>query len=346
MVGALAASGPRRVRPLPRPARRAGARPALDHRPRDRAAADVQRARHDLGGVQRRDLQPRRAARRADSPRTSLPDAQRHRGDRPRLRRSGVRAHSCASTASSPWRCGTSRQKRWCWRATDWVSGRSICASTRGRLWFASEVKAIFAGDRSIPRAFDPIGLAETFTFWSTTAPQIRVRGSERARAGPRPDHHARLGRLTGRSGSRATRSTGQTRFHGDPRRGGGAGAHDARRGRSTADAARRRARRELPLGWARQLACRGARTPRERDRFCTYSIRFEDAEYDETPFQRTMARLIESDHREIMVRGADIADVFPDVVASRGATRSCGPHPHRSSCCRGWSANPASRWC
>ncbi len=65
MVGALRASGPRRVRPLSRPARRARARPALDHRPRDRAAADVQRGRHALGRVQRRDLQLRRAARRA-----------------------------------------------------------------------------------------------------------------------------------------------------------------------------------------------------------------------------------------------------------------------------------------
>ena len=42
----------------------------------------------------------------------------------------------------------------------------------RGRLWFASEVKAIFAGDPSIPRALDPSGLAETFTFWSVVPPQ------------------------------------------------------------------------------------------------------------------------------------------------------------------------------
>ena len=41
-----------------------------------------------------------------------------------------------------------------------------------GRLWFASEVKGIFAGDPSIPRRIDPVGLAETFTFWTTVAPQ------------------------------------------------------------------------------------------------------------------------------------------------------------------------------
>jgi asparagine synthase (glutamine-hydrolysing) len=51
-------------------------------------------------------------------------------------------------------------------------------------------------------------------------------------------------------------------------------------------------------------------------DTFCTFSIRFEDAEYDETPFQRSMATLLESDHREITVGRRDIAGVFPEVVA------------------------------
>ena len=41
----------------------------------------------------------------------------------------------------------------------------------RGRLYFASEVKAIFAAEPSIPRAFDPVGLAQTFTFWSVVPP-------------------------------------------------------------------------------------------------------------------------------------------------------------------------------
>jgi asparagine synthase (glutamine-hydrolysing) len=51
-------------------------------------------------------------------------------------------------------------------------------------------------------------------------------------------------------------------------------------------------------------------------DKFCTFSIRFEDAEYDETPFQRAVVALIGSDHREVLVRRRDIADAFPAVVA------------------------------
>jgi asparagine synthase (glutamine-hydrolysing) len=51
-------------------------------------------------------------------------------------------------------------------------------------------------------------------------------------------------------------------------------------------------------------------------ERFLTFSIRFEDAEYDETPYQREAAAAIGSDHREVLVRRRDIAEVFPDVVA------------------------------
>jgi len=40
------------------------------------------------------------------------------------------------------------------------VRPRYLCEHG-GRLWFASEVKAIFADDLAIPRALDPVGLAE-----------------------------------------------------------------------------------------------------------------------------------------------------------------------------------------
>src|SRR5512138_752891 len=46
-----------------------------------------------------------------------------------------------------------------------------------GRLWFASEVKALFAGAPSLPRRLDPAGLAETFTFWSVVPPQTVFEG-------------------------------------------------------------------------------------------------------------------------------------------------------------------------
>ncbi len=50
-------------------------------------------------------------------------------------------------------------------------------------------------------------------------------------------------------------------------------------------------------------------------DQFTTFSIRFEEAEYDETAFQRAMASTLDSEHRELVVRRRDIADAFPAVV-------------------------------
>jgi asparagine synthase (glutamine-hydrolysing) len=49
--------------------------------------------------------------------------------------------------------------------------------------------------------------------------------------------------------------------------------------------------------------------------KFSTYSLRFEDAEYDETVHQRVMAQFIGSDHHEVLATRADIAGIFPDVI-------------------------------
>ena len=45
---------------------------------------------------------------------------------------------------------------------------------------------------------------------------------------------------------------------------------------------------------------------------FTTFSLRFEDAEYDETSFQRLMAERLGSEHHEVLVSRDDIARVFP----------------------------------
>ncbi|XUJ33411.1 asparagine synthase-related protein [Bradyrhizobium japonicum] len=49
--------------------------------------------------------------------------------------------------------------------------------------------------------------------------------------------------------------------------------------------------------------------------RFQTFSVRFTDAEYDETSYQRLMARTIASEHHELIVSRQDIAEVFPKVI-------------------------------
>jgi asparagine synthase (glutamine-hydrolysing) len=183
-----------------------------------------------------------------------------------------------------------------------------------GRLWFASEVKAIFAGDRSIPRSLDPLGLAETFTFWTTTAPQAVFTGVTELE----PGHVRTISR-----GRTEDRAFWEPRYPADPATAfSGTLDEAAERVRVALEEAvrLRMIRSDVPVGSylsggldSSLVAALGQRA--KGDRFCTYSIRFEDAEYDETPFQRTMAAFIESDHHEITVRREDIADVFPEVV-------------------------------
>jgi asparagine synthase (glutamine-hydrolysing) len=184
-----------------------------------------------------------------------------------------------------------------------------------GRLWFASEVKAIFAGNPSIPRALDPVGLAETFTFWTVVPPQSVFRGVTELEPG-----HLR----------RVSRHGIVDRAYWTPRY--PASGHGAFQG-SMADAVRavgdaleqsvrlRMLRADVPVGCylsggldSSLVAALGRKV--KGDGFLTFSVRFEDAEYDETPYQRSVAALIGSDHRELMVRSQDIAEVFPAVVA------------------------------
>ena len=105
----------RRRRPSLRHTRCPGASAPEHRRPRRRPSAAVERRRHDLGDVQRRDLQPRRRPIDARSCGPSLPHAQRHRDHRPRLRAVGRRLraplprHVCVRAS------GTRRAAGCCW---------------------------------------------------------------------------------------------------------------------------------------------------------------------------------------------------------------------------------------
>jgi len=49
---------------------------------------------------------------------------------------------------------------------------------------------------------------------------------------------------------------------------------------------------------------------------FRTFSLRFKDAEFDETSYQRQMADRIDSHHEEVVVAREDIAEIFPKVIS------------------------------
>ena len=178
---------------------------------------------------------------------------------------------------------------------------------------FASEIKAIFAADPEISRELDPVGLAETFTFWTVVAPRTAFR----AIAELRPGH------------TRSYAPGGvRERCYWRPRFPPGGTPASATLEESTAalrDALERATRLRLtradvPVGCylsggldSSVIAALAHRT--QGDGLRTFSLRFTDAEYDEGEFQRAMVARLRSDHRELAVSRADIAAVFPAVV-------------------------------
>jgi asparagine synthase (glutamine-hydrolysing) len=179
-----------------------------------------------------------------------------------------------------------------------------------GKVWFASEVKAIFA-DPSVPREIDLRGLAQTFTYWASIAPVSCYKGIEELRPG--------LTRVYSSDGSRQDvlywrSSYGERRFSSLGE------ATEALRDKLKRATQLRVLRSDVPVGsylsggLDSSLTARFGREAKE-GMFQTFSIRFEDAEFDETEYQRAMAATIDSNHQEVVVRKSDIARVFPDVI-------------------------------
>jgi asparagine synthase (glutamine-hydrolysing) len=189
-----------------------------------------------------------------------------------------------------------------------------LCAH-KGRLFFASEVKAIFAADPTIPRGLDPVGLAQTFSFWSIVPPQSVFAGVSELEPGT-----VRVYRNGTVTDSRAY-DPAFPEHEDDGFRGSLDDAVVAVREAIERATELRMLRADVPVGSylsggldSSLVAALGLRA--KGARFSTFSLRFEDAEYDETQFQRQMSAHLGSDHHEVVVSRGDIARAFPDVIA------------------------------
>lgn len=185
-----------------------------------------------------------------------------------------------------------------------------------GRLYFASEVKAIFAADAGIPRAFDPAGLAQTFTFWSIVPPQGVFAGVTELEPG-----HVHT---YGRDGAVREYVMDDAGF---PLQPGNVGAFagsiddavDVVRSTLTDATRLRLLRADVPVGCylsggldSSLIAAIAAGVVGSR--LQTFSLRFEDAEYDEHVHQRAMVDRLGTRHHDVMVSRRDIAGIFPEV--------------------------------
>lgn len=199
--------------------------------------------------------------------------------------------------------------------ARDWAGVRPLyCCEHDGSLLFGSEVKAIFAADPRIPREFDPAGFEETFTFWTVVPPRSVFRGVMEVEPG-----HVRVIRR-GEVRDRAFRTVEFPTRDEPGFRGTVDEASEAVRAALEEATRLRMVRADVPVGSylsggldSSLVASLGLRA--KGGRFRTFSLRFADAEYDETEFQRQMVAMLGSEHAEVMVTRDDIASAFSDVV-------------------------------
>jgi len=179
-----------------------------------------------------------------------------------------------------------------------------------GRLLFASEIKALFV-DPAVSRAIDPYALDNVFTFWVTLPPRTIFRDVRELPPGRSMLWcDGRVNEIT----------HWQPAF--DPS-GDGEGSVDdsvAELERVLSTATRLRLRADVAVGALLSggldssiVATLAGRAGASRPR--TFSIAFDDPEFDESFHQRQVARALGTEHRELRCTHDDIVRAFPDVV-------------------------------
>jgi len=179
-----------------------------------------------------------------------------------------------------------------------------------GRLVFASEVKALF-GARGVPRRLLPVGLGQVFTYWSALSPTTIFDGVLSLPAG-----HI----LVLENGSTTVHKYWDWVF---PQ--GGATARpieeEARELRELlVDSVRLQLRADVPVGAylsggldssiVTTLIKHFTDTPLR-----TFSLTFEDGEFDESDFQNELVRYLGTNHTAVRCTRADIGAAFPRAV-------------------------------
>ena len=221
-----------------------------------------------------------------------------------------------------------SRQKRFM-LARDRMGVRPLFYTEQANcLYFASEIKALLVAP-GVKAQIDPIALDQVLTFWFPLAPHTIFKGITEL-----PPGHVLLADADGvRMQPYWQLSFPDAEDRAD---------YDQREAQAIAeelaalliDATRIRLRADVPVGAYLSggldssivTAIMKKLVP---EQLRTYSVAFEDAEFDERQFQAVMADALSTDHRSITCTTADIGRWFPDIVAhaERPLVRT-GPAP------------------
>jgi len=186
----------------------------------------------------------------------------------------------------------------------------------QGRTWFASEVKALLA---ALPQcaSIDPAGLVQTFTYWSTLEPQTIYRDVQSLPPGCllaiESDGSERLTRYWDWTFPDAAESAPVR----EPRSVDQAAAELRE---LLVDAVRLQLRADVPVGAYLSggldssgivAMIRGfTQTPVR-----TFSVAFEDGEFDESEHQMAMVRHLGTDHTTLRCTRRDIGAAFPRLI-------------------------------
>lgn len=176
-----------------------------------------------------------------------------------------------------------------------------------GSLLFASEVKSLFACP-SVDRRIDLRGLDQLFTFWFTLPPTTVFEGIRELA----PGHH-----LIVEGGKVRTDRYWELDYAPEPMP---ADQCAERLLELLTDATRLRLRSDVPVGAYLSGGLDSSVTTALVQRcttahLTTFSIAFEDAEFDESRYQNEVVASLGTDHCSIGCRAEDVGRLFPEVI-------------------------------
>jgi asparagine synthase (glutamine-hydrolysing) len=180
-------------------------------------------------------------------------------------------------------------------------------ARQRGDLYFASEIKGLFATGE-IAAEMDPLGIDQVFTFWAALPPRTPFRGIEALPPGCSATW--REGRLTVQQYYAFDFANAQDEQADAVER-----LDDLMR-----SAVKLRLAADVPVGGylsggLDSSSVVSLASQSHPDQLRTFSVAFDDPHFDESPFQKAAAGHVRSAHAVQQISQGDIASVFPDVV-------------------------------
>lgn len=181
----------------------------------------------------------------------------------------------------------------------------------RGQLLFASEVKALFQVS-GLTRRLNLPAVADVLTYWSALEPDSVFEGIESL-----PPGHL----MAVENGKERVHKYWDWQFPKHIQRGSRSVASYAEELRALlTDSIRLQLRADVPVGaylsgGLDSSVIAALVKLHNKAALRTFSIAFEDAEFDESMYQRQMAEHLGTDHTSILCRTADIAHAFPRVI-------------------------------